>query len=194
MTSQYIVSVGGIDPVLNATGVITGEYGWYQPQFSFYGGAVGSGGGNSFFYSRPIYQTIERIVVPDKYTMRAQPDISMPADKMILVESGFYGIAGGTSFATPISAGIFADIGQYLYSSGSSSTTYMGWIQPALYELGYGTTYGLPAYHMVQYSQPYTGETTSNFLGTGWNDFAGIGSLSSYNLSIDMGNYFLSYY
>lgn len=194
MTSQYIVSVGGIDPVLNATGVITGEYGWYQPQFSFYGGAVGSGGGNSFFYSRPIYQTIERIVVPDKYTMRAQPDISMPADKMILVEYGFYGIAGGTSFATPISAGIFADIGQYLYSSGSSSTTYMGWIQPALYELGYGTTYGLPAYHMVQYSQPYTGETTSNFLGTGWNDFAGIGSLSSYNLSIDMGNYFLSYY
>jgi thermopsin len=194
MTSQYIVSVGGIDPIMNSTGVITGEYGWYQPEFSFYGGAVGSGGGNSFFYPRPLYQTIGRIVVPDRFTMRAQPDISMPASKMVFAANGFFGVAGGTSFATPISAGIFADIGQYLYQSGSSTTQYMGWIQPVLYELGYGTAYGLPAYHMVQYSQPYPGETTSNFLGTGWNDFAGIGSLSSYNLSIDMGNYFLSYY
>lgn len=193
MTSQYIMSVGGIDPVLNDTGVITGEYGWYQPEYSFYGGAVGSGGGNSFFYSRPAYQTIERIVVPDQFTMRAQPDISMPASKMITVSYGEYFTAGGTSFATPISAGIFADIGQYLYESGMSTTKDMGWLQPALYELGYGTTFGLPAYHMVEYSQPYPGETTSNFLGTGWNDFAGIGSLSSYNLSIDLGNYYENY-
>ena len=193
MTSQYIMSVGGIDPVLNETGAIVGEYGWYQPEYSFYGGAVGSGGGNSFFYSRPAYQTIERIVVPDQFTMRAQPDISMPASKMITVYSGGFYTAGGTSFATPISAGIFADIGQYLYESSMSTTKDMGWLQPALYELGYGNTYGLPAYHMVEYSQPYPGEVTSNFLGTGWNDFAGIGSLSSYNLSIDLGNYYEDY-
>jgi subtilase family serine protease len=74
-----------------------------------------------------------------------------------------------------------------------SKTKDMGWLQPALYELGYGNTYGLPAYHMVEYSQPYPGEVTSNFLGTGWNDFAGIGSLSSYNLSIDLGNYYEDY-
>jgi len=190
MASEYIVSVGGIYPVLNETGYITGQFGWYQPEYSWYGGPVGSGGGNSFFFARPTYQSSDLIVVPSTFTNRGQPDIAMPAAKMVFAYRDFFGIAGGTSFATPISAGIFADI-ESAFVSADGTVGYFGWIQPALYELGYGYEFGLPAYYMVDYVQPYPGMVGSGYLGQGWNDFVGIGSFNAFNMTVDLANYYL---
>ena len=197
MASSTIVSVGGVDPVLNATGVMTGEYAWYYPLGSWYGGPVGSGGGNSFFFPKPAYQVDESIVVPAVYTNRGQPDIAMPASHLIVAVHGGWHTGGGTSFATPISAGIFADIesalaahsGTSVFGLGWLQSARLGWLQPALYDLGYGSAYGYPAYHMVSYLQPGSWLTGSGFLGYGWNEFVGIGSLSAYNLTLDLQAY-----
>ncbi|WP_237265280.1 thermopsin family protease [Thermoplasma sp. Kam2015] len=190
MASEYIVSVGGVYPVLNQSGYIVGQYAWYQPEFSWYGGPVGSGGGNSFFFARPTYQSSELIVVPSTFTNRGQPDIAMPAAKMVFAFKHYFGVAGGTSFATPISAGIFADIeSAFVYADGSVG--YFGWIQPALYDLGYGNEFGLPAYYMVDYVQPYPNMVGSGYLGQGWNDFVGIGSFNAFNMTVDLANYYL---
>ncbi|KAA8922183.1 MAG: peptidase S53 [Thermoplasma sp.] len=190
MASEYIVSVGGIYPVLNQSGYITGQYAWYQPEYSWYGGPVGSGGGNSFFFARPTYQSSELIVVPSTFTDRGQPDIAMPAANMVFAFRSFFGVAGGTSFATPISAGIFADIESAFMSPGGAAG-YFGWIQPALYGLGYGYEFGLPAYYMVDYVQPYPGMIGNGYLGQGWNDFVGIGSFNAFNMTVDLANYYL---
>ncbi|MGC8609355.1 MAG: S53 family peptidase, partial [Thermoplasmata archaeon] len=190
MASQYIVSVGGVSVTMNTTGAITNETGWYQPEYTWYGGPIGSGGGNSYFYSRPVYQSAERIITPSVYYNRAQPDISMPSTNLITVFSGHYYIGGGTSYATPISAGIFADIAQYENQTGIAGNGYMGWIQPALYNLGYGTLYGFQAYHQIEYIEPYPGMAGNGYIGPGWNDFAGIGTLSAFNLTMDLNVYF----
>ncbi|BAB59291.1 hypothetical protein [Thermoplasma volcanium GSS1] len=193
MASQYIVSVGGVYPILNSKGAIIGQYGWYQPEYSWYGGPVGSGGGNSFFFARPVYQSAEMIVVPSTFTNRGQPDIAMPAAKMVFAYKNFFGVAGGTSFATPISAGIFADIEQG-YMNNFGTFGYLGWVQPALYELGYSNLFGAQAYYQINYVQPYPGMVGNGYLGQGWNDFVGIGSINAYNLSIDLSNYYSATY
>lgn len=192
MASQYIVSVGGVYTQMNSTGAIINESGWYQPEYTWFGGPIGSGGGNSLFFSRPLYQSAERIIVPSVYNNRAQPDISMPSTNLITVWNGGFYISGGTSYATPISAGIFADIAQAMLDQGILGQGYMGWIQPVLYGLGYGSLFGAPAFHQVNYVEPYPGEIGNGYLGPGWNDFAGIGTLSSYNLTVDIFNYYLA--
>lgn len=103
MASQYIVSVGGgVYPVLNSTGQIVQQYAWYQPQFSWYGGPVGSGGGNSFFFARPVYQSAETIVVPSTFTNRGgQPDLAMPAAKMLFAFRNFFGVAAAHRLPRP---------------------------------------------------------------------------------------------
>ncbi len=191
MASQYIVSVGGVSVTMNSTGAITNETGWYQPEYTWYGGPVGSGGGNSYFYSRPVYQSAERIITPSAFYNRAQPDISMPSTNLITVFAGQYYTGGGTSYATPISAGIFADIAQYENQTMMPGNGYLGWIQPALYNLGYGTLYGYQAYHQVEYVEAYPGMIGSGYIGPGWNDFAGIGTISALNLTYDLSNYFM---
>mgnify|MGYP001626352925 CR=1 FL=1 len=191
MASKYIVSVGGVDPVMNSTGQMIYQYGWYVPVSNWYGGYVGTGGGSSFFFSKPSYQISEQISVPNIYSTRGQPDISMPADHMITNVGGGWYLAGGTSYATPISAGIFASIESYLAKQFGDSNYSLGWIQPILYNLGYESYFGENAYYKVQYMEPGYWFNSDKYLGPGWNEFAGIGSLRVYNLSIDLYNYIL---
>ncbi len=191
MASKYIVSVGGVDPVMNLTGQMIYQYGWCVPVSNWYGGYVGGGGGSSFFFSKPSYQISEQISVPSEYSTRGQPDISMPADHMITNVGGGWYLAGGTSYATPISAGIFASIESYLAKQFGYSNYSLGWIQPILYNLGYESYFGENAYYRVQYMEPGYWFNSDKYLGPGWNEFAGIGSLQVYNLSIDLYNYIL---
>lgn len=188
MASKYIVSVGGVYPIMNDTGAMTSEYAWYQPIYTWYGGAVGSGGGSSYFFSKPYYQTHEAINVPSQYSTRGQPDIAMPASNLITNYNGNWYIGGGTSYATPITAGIFASMESSMNSHFGKSSR-LGWIQPMLYNLGYGTQYGYQAYNSVTYLQPGSWLTNSGYLGPGWNEFTGIGSLQAYNLYRDIQNY-----
>lgn len=188
MASQYIVSVGGVYPVMNETGVMTGQYAWYQPIYSWYGGALGSGGGSSYFFEKPYYQMHSAINVPARYVTRGQPDVAMPASNLITNYNGNWYIGGGTSYATPITSGIFASMESGMHSHSGKSAR-LGWIQPMMYNLGYGSQYGYRAYYHVNYLQPGPWLAGTGYLGPGWNEFTGIGSLQTYNLYRDIQEY-----
>ncbi len=118
----------------------------------------GAGGGTSTIFGQPRYQ---RGVVPDSLSrrlpdgttsvgpMREVPDIAADADpqtgfsygETVLLKNGTYGFAlsriGGTSLASPLTAGILADVMQ---GTGRS----LGFANPVLY-----TLYGTPAFHDV---------------------------------------------
>jgi hypothetical protein len=84
---------------------------------------LGTGGGPSTFEKRPAYQTvIEKIVG----TARGSPDLAAVADvnpgvwiysTSIPGKGRFMQQVGGTSAATPITAGIFNELGLFFPSS-----------------------------------------------------------------------------
>lgn len=102
-TSPYVVSVGGTKLDIDSTGTYQSETGW-----------TGSGGGTSYYVSRPSYQNNWSSVVNSK---RGNPDISWDADPNSGVavydttpESGQTGWfqVGGTSLGSPCWAGMIA--------------------------------------------------------------------------------------
>jgi len=118
----------------------------------------GAGGGTSTTFPQPSYQ---RGVVPDSLSqrlpdgtvsgtpMREVPDIAADADpqtgflygETVRLKDGSYGFAlsriGGTSLASPLTAGILADVMQGLHHT-------LGLANPLLYAL-----YGTSAFHDV---------------------------------------------
>ena len=100
--SPYVTCVGGTSllPVSTVNFARASETGW-----------SGSGGGCSLFDLKPVYQSGYGITVCS--SERAAPDIAAVADPntgAIVYDSGNGGwwLVGGTSLATPLSAGIFA--------------------------------------------------------------------------------------
>jgi subtilase family serine protease len=112
----------------------------------------GGGGFTSYNYVQPWYQAP---VVPSSLSLRNQPiigptparvvpDISMDADASTGLLMGLhmtypsgkvkYGLTryGGTSLASPLLAGVLADVNQASLDSGGS---YVGFINPAIYKL-----------------------------------------------------------
>ena len=99
--SPYVTCVGGTTLNVNASFQRISETGW-----------AGSGGGCSQFEAKPGYQSGNGITVCS--SDRATPDIAAiadPAPELLVWDSGNggYFLVGGTSLATPVMAGIFAD-------------------------------------------------------------------------------------
>ncbi|MHB8361416.1 MAG: S53 family peptidase [Thermoplasmataceae archaeon] len=189
MTSQYIVSVGGVYTALGNSGQISSQSAWYCPPGNWYGGALGSGGGSNYFFNLPSYQHSALISVPSTIKTRGEPDISMPSANLITDYQGRFITGSGTSYATPISAGAFADIESFLASKMNNSYSRLGWIQPLLYSLGYHSYYGYNAFFKVSNLQSGNWPNSGKYLGSGWNSHVGIGSLQVYNLAKDIMNY-----
>jgi subtilase family serine protease len=99
--SPYVTCVGGTTLNVNGAFQRVSETGW-----------AGSGGGCSQFEAKPSYQSGNGITVCS--STRATPDIAAIADPATGVAvwdsgNGGYFLVGGTSLATPVMAGIFAD-------------------------------------------------------------------------------------
>ncbi len=176
-TSAYATSVGGTTFQGNINPSWPGENAW-----------SGSGGGYSNLFSEPAWQIDAGI--SDQSKMRGYPDVATDAD----INTGAYvcynsntgpacsipgdlsTYAGGTSLATPLWAGMLADINQYLQAQNKPSA---GFINPKLY---------LIATHKQPYA-PYH-DITSGTNGyynasTGWDAVTGWGSPDLYNLAQD---------
>ncbi len=162
-SSPFITAVGGTTLEIGRTGRRNAEYGWVTakqvlcepPTTTNCGTATtpigslafqaGGGGGTSFYYAEPFYQTA---VVPSDLALRnvnvtgaparVLPDISMDAD----AQSGFLiGLTqtfpdgtyydqfkeGGTSLASPLLAGVIADVNQ-------KAGVPLGFLNPILYK------------------------------------------------------------
>jgi subtilase family serine protease len=188
MGSKYIVTVGGIHPELNSSGEIVNQYAWYNPSGEWYGGPTGSGGGQSYFFPIPGFEKNYSIRVNGTNNMEGLPDLSMPASELITFGLGEYMTGDGTSYATPILAGMMASIESGI-SKDRNLTSRLGWIQPMLFNLSYGKVWGNNSYMNVSYTEPGSWVGSDMYLGTGWNAYTGIGSINAYNLYIDIKNY-----
>ena len=117
-----VVAVGGTSLMLNAAGQVSSERGW-----------VGSGGGKSTYFPKPIWQ--QRNGVPAD-NARCVPDISAAADPntgALIVLNGQVRQIGGTSWSAPTWAGFCALINQARQAAGKPSLPFLN---PQLYQLG----------------------------------------------------------
>jgi kumamolisin len=117
-----VIAVGGTSLTLAmADGTVQAEDGW-----------SGSGGGDSLFFPRPVWQTGTGVPAGDK---RSVPDVSIAADPnegAFLVLHGHPTGIGGTSWSAPVWAGICALINEARTSAGLSA---LAFLNPQIYPL-----------------------------------------------------------
>ena len=167
----YITSVGGTD--LNtsaAAGAWASETAWAD-----------SGGGISpHKYAIPSWQTAAASKCAScSQTYRNGPDVSANANFTFYVcadqttcTANEY---GGTSFAAPMWAGYLALINQQSVANGNKT---LGFINPSLYTIGAGSSYGTDFHDVTSGSNGYSA-TTGYDLATGWGSPNGSGLINA---------------
>jgi subtilase family serine protease len=148
-SSPLVTSVGGTDLTLTAGNQIADQVVWStfatQP-----GQGVGTGGGPSKVWPRPSFQRAPGIgpqLQRGKPT-RLTPDVAamasfVPGLSVFDKDNGGWGIGGGTSAATPLTAAIVALVLQQERKAGRPR---LGSLPPLLYQLARG-----PNYHSIFY-------------------------------------------
>ncbi|MHB8595417.1 MAG: protease pro-enzyme activation domain-containing protein [Ktedonobacteraceae bacterium] len=168
-SSAYVTSVGGTKFEKNINGKYPPTEAW-----------TGSGGGFSTLFSEPWWQ------VGDGYSnsggMRGYPDIAADADLhsgayICLGSNGICGEGGGTSLATPLFAGMMADVNQYVQLQGYPE---LGFVPPLLYELAEEQE-GYTPFHDIT-----SGNNGAYNARTGWDPVTGWGSPNLYNIARDI--------
>jgi tripeptidyl-peptidase-1 len=128
-SSPYITLVGGTDVYKDDKGRFY-EIGW-----------DGSSGGFSGDFPVPSWQAaqiaayLQQPGLPTSYfngSGRGLPDISAPADNVMIIMGGSQTPIGGTSCAAPVIAGLFSLINGVRLKAGKTS---VGFINPAIYTL-----------------------------------------------------------
>ena len=190
-----IVAVGGTTLSLFSDGTLSSETGWQGSTFS---GACssnngGSTGGCSGKFAAPSYQTSPFCGSGS----RSVPDISLNAGAgQNTFFNGSWSGFGGTSIASPMVAGFFAQANAYLTSLGSSFTM-IGQGGPKFYFFAHDPTYAshIPFYDMT--SGCNNNDITAEFgLGffcavTGYDRVTGWGSFNALQMSWAMNAWFL---
>lgn len=205
-SSTYWNSTSGTDIVSSLKQYVP-EVTWNDDSTA---GLSATGGGTSALVARPSWQT----GVPGipSGSMRLVPDVafySSPdyvgflyctsdtsawgSSQQASCNSGFRDnatglltVAGGTSFATPIFAGMVAILNQK-----QNYTTGQGLINPTLYQLASNSSTYASAFHDVTVGNnnctagsKYCGTTTGGFsAGTGYDEVTGLGSVDLANLA-----------
>lgn len=160
-TSPDVLAVGGTAPTLarNLLGQVTGLAS--EPAWS------GSGGGFSSVYPAPAWQEVGSAAAPIAQSgHRGIPDVSAASAYNFLYYNGQSGVAAGTSFATPLWAGLVTEMdAQY--------GARLGFVTPRLYAVAASQEQGGVPIGLAD----VTGGTTC--IGTavaGWDTETGWGS------------------
>ncbi|MCI4329632.1 MAG: S53 family peptidase, partial [Thermoplasmata archaeon] len=125
-SSPQVVAVGGTAPVLteNALGVVNGLES--EPAWNL------SGGGFSADYPAPSWQLVGSAAGPIGASgMRGEPDVAGPAADNEFYFNGRAAFGEGTSFATPMWAGLIAEMDALRGNP-------LGFVTPHLYAVGAG--------------------------------------------------------
>ncbi len=135
-----ITIVGGTTlATTNPGGMWLSEKAWNWGYKSNVGYDVGSGGGITSFPIPPWQQGTDMSVNQGSTTSRNIPDVALTADNIwVIYGNGQSGSFGGTSCATPLWAAIIALVNQQAQSYGKPPA---GFINPAIYALGNGSSY-----------------------------------------------------
>jgi kumamolisin len=145
-SSPYVTSVGGTELTLDAGNRIADQVVWSTFATEPGGQGVGGGGGQSILWPRPSWQQAPGVATfgpPPFPGMRLTPDIASMASftpgLSTLGGGEGWGPGGGTSAATPLTAGILALALQQERASGRPS---FGALNPFLYAVANGPAYG----------------------------------------------------
>ena len=171
-TTLYLATSSGSALSPNATASYQGESAWsVSPQYVGAQG-VSSGGGYSALFARPYYQA-----GAVSSATRASPDVAAVANPytglVIVLEGADYAI-GGTSLASPLWAGMTADMNQYVGRS-------LGLLNPYLYSV-----YSNKAEYSTAFNQVTFGFNGEYQAAAGYNLVTGLGSPNLPRLAADI--------
>ena len=167
----YVTSVGGTDlTTSSAGGAWSSETAWVD----------GGGGISPDKFAIPYWQTTAASGCSScSKTYRNGPDVSANANFTFYVcadqttcTANEY---GGTSFAAPMWAGYLALVNEQAVLNGSST---LGFINPAIYQLGLGSGYNTDFHDITNGSNGYSAGTGYD-LATGWGSPNGTGLLNA---------------
>jgi subtilase family serine protease len=156
----YLTSVGGTDlETTGPGGTWSSETAWVD----------GGGGISPDKYAIPFWQTATASSCSEcSMEYRNGPDVSANANFTFYVcadqtacTANFY---GGTSFAAPMWAGYLALVNQQAVADGEPT---LGFINPALYDIGLGSSYDTDFHDITSGNNGYAA-TTGYDLATGW--------------------------
>jgi subtilase family serine protease len=169
----YITEVGGTELTTTGPGgAWSAETAWPQ-----------SGGGYVSGTPIPSWQQLTGVINSSNLgstTLRNSPDVAAEAnfDNPTVINGSFATGYGGTSFAAPRWAGFLALVNQQSVANGKGT---VGFINPALYNLGIGSSYSSALHDITSGSNPPTAGAGSGFnavpgydLVTGWGTPAGV--------------------
>lgn len=200
-----VVSVGGTTVTLNTAGgqgsflSLSSQSAWFSnPNTEGNSGPIGTQGGISQFYGEPSWQLNSTANTLLNGKGRGVPDISAVANYMLmfLTVSGTsyydnpqYYYAWGTSVATPIMAGLIADVNAYLVANNHNM---VGFIDPLLYNLS-NVQYSyrgvspaaFPGYYNA-FHDVVNGSNSKYAAGKGYDLATGLGSINAGNLVHDI--------
>jgi subtilase family serine protease len=183
----YLTSVGGTDlTTSSAAGPWSSESAWVD----------GGGGVSPNGFAIPSWQTAAANGCSScSKTHRNGPDVSANANFTFYVcadESWMLGCTansyGGTSFAAPMWAGYLALVNQ---QSVANSNKTVGFINPSLYSIGGGSSYGSDFHDVVSGSNGFSA-TSGYDLATGWGSPHGSGLITALAGSSSGGDFSLS--
>ncbi|HSS18590.1 MAG TPA: S53 family peptidase [Pyrinomonadaceae bacterium] len=150
-SDSSVIGVGGTRLTLSGGGTVSSEVAW-----------SGSGGGQSIFFDRPIWQTGTGVPAGNK---RLVPDVSSAADPnkgAFLVFQGQTSQIGGTSWSAPMWAGFCALINQ---ARSLANKPFLPFLNPLIYPL-----MGTSAFRDIK-----SGSNGAFSAGTGYDRVTGIG-------------------
>ena len=144
----------------------------------------GSGGGISTNYAIPLWQTnVNMTTNHGSTTMRNTPDVALTADEVFLYLGGTNWCVSGTSCAAPLWAAFTALVNQQAAASGKPP---VGFLNPALYAVGEGTTYS-SSFHDITVGNNTNSESPTNFFAVpGYDLCTGWGTPAGHNLINDL--------
>ncbi|MCI4328585.1 MAG: S8 family serine peptidase, partial [Thermoplasmata archaeon] len=204
------IAVGGTTNTLNpATLHLTDQTAWYIADAAD-GGPVGTTGGISSVFAEPTWQSSTSADHRILGAGRGVPDLTALANNSLITLSyqGFeyqatnistnpnYTYAWGTSIATPVEAGVLAEVDHVLQSA---SNGWVGFVDPTLYPLASEQTAPLVDTNTIGF---YAGPSYASYLPTlplgdvvhggnhkftartGYDLATGWGSLDAYNLTM----------
>jgi len=168
----YVTSVGGTDiTTYGAGGPWASETAW-----SYSGGGASPDG-----IRIPSYQQTAGVITTanrGSTTLRNAPDVAAEAntDNYICYDGTCAGGWGGTSFAAPRWAGYLALANQQAVSHGDTA---IGFINPALYKIGLGSSYSTNFHDITRGSNGTYSAQKGYDLVTGWGSPNGAGLINS---------------
>ena len=183
----WVTAVGGTSLITNGAGGPWGsETGWDSPAIP-----AGSGGGISpDAIPIPSWQAgLANASNGGSTTVRNVPDVAMEADV-----DNYYcntkagagvscgGGVGGTSLAAPRWAGFMALANQQAVAAGTAPTGGLGFINPAIYSIGNGSSYGTELHDIASGNNGCCGQSASYSAVTGYDLVTGWGSPNGQNL------------